>query len=326
MNFRTKIPLKPSANKIDYNSKVVLLGSCFAENIGEKLDYFKFQTLQNPFGILFHPLAIERLIENAVRKKQYSDEDVFSNNGLWHCFDTHSRLSDSSKVNVLKQVNQAVLDSHSFLKEATHLIITLGTSWVYTHKASGKVVTNCHKVPQNEFEKQLLSIQQITESLTRIIQLVHALNTDAQIIFTVSPVRHIKDGFIENTLSKSHLISAVHQVLSSKASYTEPVEAQSESLHYFPSYEIQLDELRDYRFYKEDMLHPNDLAVTYIWERFVSVWMVDLVKDTMKNVDIIQKGLAHKPFNPESKAHEQFLKNLDLKIDRIGAKYPFIKF
>ncbi|NRA92062.1 MAG: GSCFA domain-containing protein [Psychroserpens sp.] len=324
MELQTKISLKPTANKIDYNSKILLLGSCFAQNIGEKLDYFKFQTLQNPFGILFHPLAIERLIDNAVHKKQYSDEDVFSNNGLWHCFDTHSRLSDSSKENIIKKINKTVFDTHSYLKEVTHVIITLGTSWVYEHKASDNVVANCHKIRQTEFEKQLLSIEHITECLTRIIHLVHEVNLDAQIIFTVSPVRHLKDGFVENTLSKSHLISAIHQVLSFKASHTELVEVQGESLHYFPSYEIQLDELRDYRFYKEDMLHPNALAVTYIWERFVSVWMANSTHDIMKMVDTIQKGLAHQPLNPDSEAYKNFLKDLKSKINHLKEDYPFI--
>ena len=194
----------------------------------------------------------------------------------------------------------------------------MGTSWVYTHKSSGKVVANCHKIPQTQFEKQLLSIQQITNSLNRMIQLVNEVNPDTQIIFSVSPVRHLKDGFVENTLSKSHLISAVHHVIASHKN--------SDVLSYFPSYEIQLDELRDYRFYKEDMLHPNALAVTYIWERFVSVWMADSTHQLMKMVETIQKGLAHKPFNPDSEAYKNFLKDLEFKINHLKEDYPFLNF
>lgn len=318
MDFLTKIPIKENETKIDYNSKILLLGSCFAENIGEKLDYFKFQTLQNPFGILFHPFAIERLIENAVHKKQYSGRDVLCNNNLWYCFDTHSRLCDSSKENVIEQINNAIIDTHNFIKNATHINITLGTSWVYKHKASDSIVANCHKILQNEFEKHLLSIEQVTESLTHCMQLIHKVNPSAQFIFTVSPVRHIKDGFIENTLSKSHLISAVHEAV-----FTYE---KSNQVCYFPSYEIQMDELRDYRFYKEDMLHPNDMAVAYIWERFVIVWMAGSTKDTMQSVDTIQKGLAHKPFNPDSEAHKNFLKDLEFKINHLKEDYPFLNF
>ncbi|TCK66898.1 GSCFA family protein [Winogradskyella wandonensis] len=319
MNLQTKIPLQPQRfNQIDYSSKVLLLGSCFSENIGEKFQYFKFQSLQNPFGILFQPLAIEKLITNTINQKEYTEQDIFFNNEQWHCFDAHSRLSNPSKEELLAQLNENMSQTHNFLKEASHIIITLGTSWVYRHIETDQIVANCHKVPQKKFLKELLSVDTITESLEASISLVKSINPNANFIFTVSPVRHIKDGFVENTLSKSHLITAIHQLLS--------LRAESRSLSYFPSYEIVMDELRDYRFYKDDMLHPNQLAIDYIWEKFTSVWVHQNSKAIMDEVDAIQKGLAHRPFNPNSDAQKKFLKKLQSKIKELQKAHPQIQF
>ncbi len=316
MELQTKIQLEPqSHNQIDYNSELFLLGSCFVENIGNKLDYFKFQNTINPFGILFHPKAIETLIENAIVKKEYVENEVFLNNEQWHCFDAHSKLSNSSKVELLKGLNQSIELTNKLLHESTHIIITLGTSWVYRLDKTNTIVANCHKVRQKEFLKSLLSIDDIYNSLQNSIDLIHSVNKKASIIFTVSPVRHLKDGFVENTRSKSHLITAIHQT----------IEAEKQS-HYFPSYEIMMDELRDYRFYDEDMIHPNQTAVNYIWEKFKEVWISKKASIPMEDVDTIQKGLLHKPFNPSSKAHQQFIQQLDEKKGDIKARFPHIKF
>ena len=316
MELQTKIQLEPqSHNQIDYNSELFLLGSCFVENIGNKLDYFKFQNTINPFGILFHPKAIETLIENAIVKKEYVENEVFLNNEQWHCFDAHSKLSNSSKVELLKGLNQSIELTNKLLHESTHIIITLGTSWVYRLDKTNTIVANCHKVRQKEFLKSLLSIDDIYNSLQNSIDLIHSVNKKASIIFTVSPVRHLKDGFVESTRSKSHLITAIHQT----------IEAEKQS-HYFPSYEIMMDELRDYRFYDEDMIHPNQTAVNYIWEKFKEVWISKKASIPMEDVDTIQKGLLHKPFNPSSKAHQQFIQQLDEKKGDIKARFPHIKF
>jgi hypothetical protein len=316
LELQTKIQLEPqSHNQIDYNSELFLLGSCFVENIGNKLDYFKFQNTINPFGILFHPKAIETLIENAIVKKEYVENEVFLNNEQWHCFDAHSKLSNTSKVELLKGLNQSIELTNKLLHESTHIIITLGTSWVYRLDKTNTIVANCHKVRQKEFLKSLLSIDDIYNSLQNSIDLIHSVNKKASIIFTVSPVRHLKDGFVENTRSKSHLITAIHQT----------IEAEKQS-HYFPSYEIMMDELRDYRFYDEDMIHPNQTAVNYIWEKFKEVWISKKASIPMEDVDTIQKGLLHKPFNPSSKAHQQFIQQLDKKKGDIKARFPHIKF
>ncbi|MFD2725380.1 GSCFA domain-containing protein [Hyunsoonleella rubra] len=321
MNLQTKISFsKKSNNLIDYESNILLIGSCFSENIGEKLGYFKFQNTRNPFGILFNPKAIETLIENAVRQKVYKDSDVFFHNEQWHSFDAHSKLSRTAKEDLLNQLNRQIDLTAQQLNKSKHIIITLGTAWVYRHQDSDSIVANCHKVPQKQFQKELVSIDSIFESLQNIIDLIKSVNPIATIIFTVSPVRHLRDGFVENTLSKSHLISAIHQFLNSSNRSLSGVET------YFPSYEIMMDELRDYRFYAEDMIHPNQTAIDYIWERFKSVWISEDSFQTMEAVDTIQRGLQHKPFNPHSEAHQKFLQTLEAQKGIVAKQVPHIKF
>jgi lysophospholipase L1-like esterase len=316
MKLQTQIPLqKQSKNQVDYKSSILLLGSCFVENIGEKFNYFKFLNLQNPFGILFHPKAIENLITNAINRKEYSDKDIFFQNEQWHCFDAHSKLSNTSKEELILQLNKQLNLTALQLNNSTHIIITLGTAWVYNYIKTKNAVANCHKVSQKQFKKELMSVDVVFKSLKRIVDLIKSVNIGAQIIFTVSPVRHIKDGFVENTQSKAHLISAIHQIINNNS-----------SISYFPSYEIMVDELRDYRFYNEDMLHPNQTAINYIWEKFQQVWISKEASKTMEEVDTIQNGLQHKPFNPNSTAHQKFLQNLESKMQDLQFKFPNISF
>ncbi len=316
MEFRTQIPLQPQQhNQIGYDSKIVLFGSCFTENIGKKLNYFKFQNFANPFGILFHPKAIEKVITNAINEKVFTQEDLFLFNERWHCFEAHSELSNTSKKALLGRLNSAVELTNRQLHDSSHILITLGTSWVYRFIETDSMVANCHKVPQKKFLKELLSVEEITESLEAMIALVKSINKDASIIFTVSPVRHLKDGFVENTQSKAHLIASIHQV-------TEP----RKNIHYFPSYELLMDELRDYRFYKEDMMHPNETAIDYIWKQFSKMWVSKTAQQTMQEVEMIQKGLSHKPFNPHSEQHLVFLNSLQQKMETLRKAFPFINF
>ena len=290
-----------------------MLGSCFAENIGSKFKYYKFQSLLNPFGVLFHTKAIETVLKKAINKEQYTDSDVFFYNEQWHCFDAHSRLSNTSRAQLLLNLNTNLELISKQINNATHIVITLGTAWVYNVISTNSTVANCHKLPQNEFNKVLLSIEEIKQSLQSIINNIKSVNSKASIVFTVSPVRHLKDGFIENTLSKAHLISAIHQVL-------------NEEIFYFPSFEIMIDELRDYRFYKSDMLHPNNTAIIYIWEKFITVWMTSEANNTMKEVENIQMGMLHKPFNSQSTAHQKFLDNLERSKLKLQNKHQHISF
>ena len=318
MKLQTIVPLKSEDEQIDYQSSLVLLGSCFVENMGRKLKYYQFQTLQNPFGILFHPIAIENVIIRAIEEKAYAEADVFYYNERWHCFDAHSDLSDPSKENLLSNLNSALLYTRNQLSKATHTLITLGTSWVYKDVKTQKRVANCHKLPQKQFTKELLTESEIKESLSSIISNIRKVNESATVIFTISPVRHLKDGFVENQRSKANLISAVGKIVESASS--------NKNLYYFPAYEIMLDELRDYRFYAEDMVHPNNLAVDYIWEKFKSVWISEMADLVMKEVQEIQKGLDHRPFNKESEQHQIFLKTLEEKISHLIKEHPFMNF
>ena len=317
MQFRTQIPIAKSNHQIDYGSEIVSLGSCFAVNMGDKLDYFKFQNTTNPFGILFHPLALEKFITFALRDIHYTEADIFYLNERWHCFDAHSDLSDPVKESLLNSLNSALSKTHKKLSTASHLIITLGTAWVYTHLKTEELVANCHKVPQKEFSKRLLTSQEIALSLQNSIDITRKINPDLQLIFTVSPVRHIKDGYIQNQWSKSNLIAALHSVINS---------AGNENCSYFPSYEIMMDELRDYRFYTEDMIHPNITAIDYIWLRFTETWISENALAIMKEADSIQKGLQHRPFNPDSDQHRDFVNRINSRIAKLQELYPHITF
>ncbi|GAA0731159.1 GSCFA domain-containing protein [Aquimarina litoralis] len=315
MNLQTNIPLKPQQPKINYDSNLMLLGSCFAENIGEKFSYFKYKSLINPFGILFHPKAIETFLWMATQQEKYTETDLFFHNERWHCFDAHSKLSHPDQKTVLNTLNQGLDQAYNDMLSATHICITLGTAWVYRLQALDMIVANCHKIPQKEFSKEILSVAEVVQCLQNSVGLIRSFNPGVQIIFTVSPVRHSKDGFVENNRSKSHLIAAIHQIISVDQNST-----------YFPSYEIMMDELRDYRFYKEDMIHPSSLAIDYIWERFKQTWIDENALPTMDKVNEIQNGIAHRPFNPDSEQHHQFLLKLEQKKLQIQQQYSFIKF
>lgn len=318
MQFRTKISIPKSDNPIDYNSKIVSLGSCFAENMAEKLDYFKFQNTCNPFGIIFNPISIEKMIYRVVNQFFYTENDIFFHNERWHCYEVHSDLSNSNKEEFLENLNAVLRTSLIQLLQASHIIITYGTSWVYRNIESNAVVANCHKVPQKEFSKEILSIETIENSLKNTIDLIRKVNPKANVIFTVSPVRHLKDGFVENQVSKSNLIVAIYRLLQ-----TEHCKRNTE---YFPSYEIMMDELRDYRFYAEDMIHPSKVAIDYIWERFSETFISEESHSMMKEVETIQKGLQHQSFNPDSESHIKFKEKLGEKITKLVSHYSFMKF
>ncbi|MBZ9730812.1 GSCFA domain-containing protein [Salegentibacter sp. JZCK2] len=315
MEFRTKIPIKQAEPKIDYESKLFLIGSCFVENIGKKLDFYKLQHLQNPFGILFHPLAIAKFFQKIAENSSYTKKDVFQHQERWHCFAAHSSLSNPNAEVLLENLNSALQNAREFLQRSSHLVITLGTAWSYFHLKTEQSVANCHKIPQKFFRKELQSSEEIQRSLQGILEDLKQINPNIEIIFTVSPVRHIKDGFVENQRSKAHLISAVHQI-----------NEENENTHYFPSYELMMDELRDYRFYAEDMLHPSQTAIDYIWKRFTETWFSEASFSILKEVENIQKGLSHRPFNRNSEAHLRFLEKLKSQISTLHKRYPHLRF
>lgn len=319
MEFFTRVELAPvlSSQQIDYQSDVLCLGSCFANHLAEKLAYYKFSVTLNPFGVLFQPLAMQNLVQRAVRNAIFSDEDLFFHNDLWGTFQAHSSCSFAGKHQAISYLNERLQVLRQALETATHVVITLGTAWAYRLVETGEFVANCHKFPQKNFQKELLSIDAILLSLRELEADVRRLNKNAILIYTLSPIRHLRDGFVENQQSKALLITALHTFLK---------EQNSGNQHYFPAYEILLDELRDYRFFAEDMVHPSAVAVDYIWEKFKNVFVKKNVYPIMAEVQGIVKDLAHKPFNPESKAHSIFLENLQKKIEKLQKQNKNIQF
>ncbi|MDP2087931.1 MAG: GSCFA domain-containing protein [Flavobacteriaceae bacterium] len=308
MKLRTEIELTKQESVLNYDSQIVLFGSCFAENIGDKLDFYKFPHLVNPFGILFHPIAIENALDDICQKKIYTENDLYFHNDLWQSFKHHSKFSSESKSEILSNINTSIENANQFLKNTSHIIITLGTAWVYEFTEQQQLVANCHKISQKKFQKRLLFLDEIEQSLKNTLQIIHSFNPTAQVIFTVSPVRHLSNGIAENSQSKALLLTAIHQAINQK------------NTHYFPSFEIMMDDLRDYRFYKSDLIHPNDLAVAYIWEQFKKSWIDEKSYPLMDEISDIQKALQHRPFNENSPKHQVFLKDLQLKIDELAKK------
>lgn len=315
MEFRTQFPIKSIEPELEYSSRIFLTGSCFVENIGEKLDYYKVRNLRNPFGILYHPAAIEKLITKSINEEEYTTEDIFFYNERWHCFDAHSALSEPSENLLLNNLNENLHQTKEYLKEATHIVLTFGTSWIYRSSKSNELVANCHKLPQENFSKELTGVQDLENIFRRIISSIRRINDSAGIIFTVSPVRHIKDGVVENQRSKASLILALYNVI-------EGVDL----LNYFPAYEIMHDDLRDYRFYGKDMLHPTPVAVDYIWQKFVGAGFSTESITFLKEIEAVQKSLTHKAFNPNSEAHQKFEISLNRKIEVLKKKAPYITF
>lgn len=317
MKLQTSLKLVAQniSDQIDYQSNILLIGSCFATNIANKLLHYQFKHSHNPLGIFFNPLSILNFFEKLESGFEYKTEDIFFHQERWHCFDAHSSFSNADKYPLLEKLNNALVESKSELKSISHLVISLGTAWTYYNKHEQICVSNCHKLPQNLFEKRLLNVSEIETICNAIVAAIQRINAKTKIIFTVSPVRHLKDGIIENSRSKAHLISAIHAVNN-----------QQQQCFYFPSYELMMDEMRDYRFYSTDLLHPNDLAVEYIWEKFSKVWIKAKDKKVMDKVAQVQSAIMHRPFNPKSKAYAEFKVKTQISISELLSSYPFMHF
>ncbi|WP_224485501.1 GSCFA domain-containing protein [Robertkochia aurantiaca] len=315
MKLQTKVPLNPAGKKISYESDILLLGSCFVENIGERLEHFKFRSVLNPFGIIYNTTSITRLIDRAVRSELFTADDVFEHRSLYHSYEAHSQLSASSVEAAVDKLNGALDVLKESVNNSTHIFITLGTAWVYVENNSGQTVANCHKVPQEEFERKLQDVETIRDEILKIHSLISSVNPEAQIVFTVSPVRHLKDGFTGNQVSKAHLVAGLNAAMQSE-----------EQLSYFPSYEVVMDELRDYRFYATDLLHLNEMGITYVWECFSKVYFSEPVREAMKKVDNLQKGLRHRVFNAESEEYFKFREKLERQKKDLMTRFPHMKF
>ncbi len=314
MKFRTEITSPKYPFQIDYQTKIFGLGSCFVDHMKNKFDYYQFQTQINPFGVIFNPVSIKNILQRIVNQQFFTPDDLFLHNNIWKSFDLHSVFNCDSAPKLLDDVNDKIIKAHQFLSQSNVLLITLGTAWVYRLKSTNEIVTNCHKVPQQKFTKELLSTTEIIDNLQDIISLAKTLSKDIKILFTVSPIRHLKDGFVENNVSKARLIDAIYQVVDQAKSF------------YFPSYEMLMDDLRDYRFYKEDMIHPNQMAVDYIWQKLQASLMHESTLQISKQVAKIRKSLQHKAFDKNSAQHQQFLEKIDKQIVILQKKYKWMVF
>ena len=315
MNFRTELKIEKSDFSLNHDQKIVSFGSCFAEEMAARLSYLKFNVLANPFGILFHPLAIENALQRIQSKTFYTEEEISNLDDIYFSWDHHSSFNSLSEKETLKNINDALLFATDFIEDADVVLITLGTSWIYKIKELELVVANCHKVPQKHFEKVLLTENQIIKSLQKCIEIIKEMAPNANIIFTVSPVRHIKDGIVENNVSKARLLSAIYEVNS-----------VNDDTLYFPSYELLMDDLRDYRFYADDLLHPNKQAVDYIWEKFSETFFENETALLNKQIDKMMLAFQHRPFNEDSVAHQKFISNSIEQMHEIMRKNPSVDF
>lgn len=327
MELILPINLERLPKPVTYKDNILLTGSCFTEHIGNALEELKFSILQNPNGILFGPDAVCKSLHSYIQHKKYSADDLFQLNEVWNSWNHHSRFSNIDKDTCLQQINDSQQQAHDFLKKADWLFVTLGSSFTYKlrkpdsfsgsfpSEGYGEAVANCHRAPANWFAKEMLEIDEIKSMLENCLEELKKFNSALQIIFTVSPVRHIRDGVVENNLSKARLIEAVHYITN-----------KFDCAYYFPAYELVIDVLRDYRFYDIDLVHPNYAATNFVLEKFTDVCIDESSKILMEEIRKIVIAQKHKAFQPQTKAHQQFLFSHLEKTKALQEKYPFLDF
>jgi len=338
MKFRTEISIKASSNKISHSSKTLLMGSCFAESIGEKLEYFKLPVLVNPCGILFNPVSIANAFRFICTKTIFTEQDLIQHEGLWHSFFHHGSFSNANKQDCLSEINKNISDANAWIKNTSTIIITLGTAYVWEHRSSKTKVSNCHKIPSTEFNHFMLSVADVERSLQSIIDNIKSINLEVTIIFTVSPIRYLNHGAHQSQMSKATLLLAVDTIQKSQMlreaqhneslalGHPELVEGQliNPNIEYFPSYEIMMDDLRDYRFYAEDLVHPTSQAVDYIWEKFSDCYFSPETIELNIKIDSYQKALHHKVMNPESQSGLKFKEHINQLRNNLCKMHPFL--
>lgn len=319
MDFHLEFTPKPFPVTIRHPDKLMLAGSCFTENIGDKLLAHKFTVLQNPNGILFNPVSVKEAFENYINNKAIEADELFHLNEGYHSWQHHSRFSAVTTAEAVNKINTSTQQAHQYLKTADWLIITYGSAWVYELTAAaanatvGNVAANNHKAPASWFNRRLLSNKEVVEIVNTTVTQLQQCNPALKIIFTISPVRHLREGFIENNRSKAALIHAVHNA-------TE----QFNNVFYFPAYELVIDDLRDYRFFAEDMVHPNYAATNYVWEKFVAACIDAPSQELMKQINEINAAVNHKPFNESSAAHQTFKLKYWNILQSMQQKYPYM--
>lgn len=318
MQFRSEFTPKPFPVKIKITDKLLLVGSCFTEQIGKKLAAHKFKIIENPNGILFNPVSIAKAIKSYAEETVFAENDLFYYNELWASKAHHTRFSHPEKLQALQNIKKEHQRAADFIKTTDWILITLGSAFVYEwkdikpEKSYDNVAANCHKIPTDKFNRRLLNPTEIVTVLEDMQHSVRSINPNAKFIFTVSPVRHLREGFIENNRSKAALIHAVHELTNNTDSF------------YFSAYELIIDDLRDYRFFAEDLVHPNYAATNYVWEKFVPAVIDESSQQLMKEINEINAAVNHKPFNPSSSSHKKFMQINYEKVAMLSHKYPHL--
>jgi hypothetical protein len=321
MKFHFEFDIKKLGQLITHKDKLLLIGSCFTENIGEKLKKYKFSVLENPNGILFNPISVTEALTSYIENTQLTEADLFQLNEGWHSWKHHSRFSGLSTEDSLGKINTSNSNAHKYLKDADYLMITLGSSWIYTltdkalNARPGSVAANNHKAPADWFYRKLMTAEEVLQKLDNTLYRLFHFNTKLKIIFTISPVRHLREGVVENNRSKAVLIQAVHHLVD-----------KFDKLYYFPAYELVIDDLRDYRFYAEDLVHPNYFATQYVWEKFVNACIDEKTRSLMDEIHSINLAYQHKAFNPSSEQHKKFLQSFYEKTKAIQEENPHLDF
>ena len=313
MKFRTEITPSKSELQIEHKDSVITFGSCFAKNISEYFQFYRFNVMRNPFGVLYNPVSVLNAVKSLEEQKVFSEEDLVYHQDEWHSFYHHSDFSNHKKEECLNSINNRIKSAAEFLRKANVIIITFGTAFVFKHMEKDIIVSNCHKIPSSQFTRFRLSLQQAIENIDSIVDVISKLNSKAQIVFTLSPVRHWRDGAVENQLSKATLLLAINNVVSANS-----------NCFYFPSYEIVMDDLRDYRYYESDMLHPNKIATDYIWEKFSETHFSEKWLSAMNEIRVVAEARMHRPRNIKSDAHQKFLKKQIKLIDQLELKYSHL--
>lgn len=309
MDFHLQFPITPSVEKMNYSQSSLFMGSCFSENIGELLLQNKFNSLLNPNGILYNPSSIAIALRRYISNNLLKDSDLFYANECWNSWEHHSRYSHIEKLNCLGTINTEISKAHSFLKNTDWLFITFGSAFVY--KRNNALVGNCHKQPHKEFSKELLETREIVNEYRKLISDLKTFNPNLKFVFTVSPVRYIRDGIVENNLSKARLIDAVHQII-------------EKNVYYFPAYELVIDVLRDYRFYKKDMVHPSEQAIAYVFDKFRDAFFEDSASELFLRINEILIAKKHIPFNAGSPSHKKFRVNFLNRIQLLQSQNSYL--
>ncbi len=314
MEFRTTVKTGENRGWLHHSDNVVLLGSCFSDNIGAKMHGALINATINPMGTLYNPMSIARGVQRLINNEPVAGKDLFMQGGVWNSYDFHSRHSMPDKQVTLDRMNSRIEQGHQALQQARLLTITLGTAIVYRLKATGEVVANCHKVPQHEFERKMAPVSEMVRTLDEMLTALHTFNPDMNIILTVSPIRHIADGLDVNSLSKASLRVAIQEVMTRHRDYCD----------YFPSYEIMLDDLRDYRFYSNDMVHPSDVAVEYIWQAFQATYLDDHSALAVARCERIHKRLQHRPMSANRETVDRFNADTASVVRNLIKEYPYL--